>query len=728
MTSLQQNEIISLLRRYGPMDTEDIAIRLEITEDTARTQCYRIRKKGFCMRDEEKRWYITAAPGEECEKEYPDTSIIELVEKNLDPQKNLPLADERGVVPLYWPKDIIDDESVLLGQPIDLIRHLQDVYRNTFGLDSSPFFSFHDIPPTPLGGLGVDDVDTMICVEGDVVGHEQPHPVPVKCRVQCPSCEDVFVSRLAKGTAQPITKRCPKEGCNGKVYMLEDSFISRTEQWFYMEEAGAYDQASKSFLRVCLPSELIAHGDPQSRIVRDGNTIRVAGVYRCYVTKEKNGFCSNMYIDASSIELVQSDIISVDVSEEDVELLREFSNRSNVGELLVDSVCPEVYGMQMAKRAMLLSSVYPSRDVGGKRRNFNLLMVGHTGIAKSRLARWWCNFYPRATFSSGVGSSTVGLFGITLRQEKKDGGRYTVLAGTIPRASGGIAVVDEVEKQIAAYGEGQFLEVLEDRTATIQKGDARAVLEADCPVWLLSNWKNMLPPDEFSPRIASIPPIISKALQNRCVILDMDFMAEDVDMESVSWRMLERFGEVPKEEEVVPPLDVEMFMKYLSLSRRYTPTIPLEVAEEIHRLFSGWRVRAAAAQRSGVKGGVFDLTARLQDDFSMAVCASAMLHWRDVVSLEDVRFALPIFSHMLERWAMDGGELDPGLLSVGLSGGESRIRTEVVGVLGSLGGLDVDALLSHVPELMEDRRVLDRMVEDGVLAADGGVYSLREMA
>lgn len=726
MTSLQQNEIISIIQKYGPIDTEAISLRLEISPDTTRTQCYRLRKKGFIQRDGDKQWFIVRDVGLDCSEDVADTSIIQMVENAFDPFTNLSLADEDGVVGVQWPDHVIEEESVLLGQPIDMIRHLQEVYRDKYHLDSTPFFSFQGIPMMGIGGLGVDDIDRMVCVEGDIVGHEQPSAVPFKCRVVCLACEGVFVSRLEKGVARPVHNTCPKSGCNGKTRMIPNTFISRTEQWFVIEETGAYDQASKSFLRVCLPRELIDFcGDPRERVVRDGNTIRVSGVYKCYVTKEKGGFSSNLYLDASCLELVQSDIVSIEVSDSDMTRLKEFHEAPNVGERLVSCVAPNIFSMGLAKKAMLLSSVYAMKEPGEKRRNFNLLFVGHVGIAKTQLARWWCNFYPRSTFSSGVGSSAVGLFGMAQRQEKKDGGRFTILAGSIPRASGGIAVVDEVEKQIDAYGEGQFLEALEDRSVSIQKGDARASLPADCPVWLLANWRDMLPPDEFSPRVASLPKQISNALRNRCIILDMDYIASDVDMDKVSWTMLARFGEVPLQSVAEPPLGVDDFMRYLAVARGFSPRIPLAVAQEIHRLFRVWRDKARV-QRSGVRGGVFDLTARLQDDFSIAVCASAMLHWRDVATMEDVEFVLPVFTHVVERWAMDGDRIDPGLLCVGLSGEELRGRSEVLATLRSIGGMDAEALASHVSQVLEEPRLLSRMVDEGVVVEHEGVFMVPE--
>ena len=718
MTSEQQDRILRCLNKFPGLTLEEIADKLETPIYSTKTQLYRLRKSGFVLRKDDKGWILAGNPGIAENEENPDTSIVEIIEEYFDTEEELLRSGEKGIVDVYWPEDLIEWESVLLGQPIDMIRHFQDVYRSKFNVEATPFFSFHGVPVVPIGSIGTETIGRMVCVDGDIVGHEQPRAVPIRARVQCPACKEIFLSRLDKATGKPVMILC--NNCPGeKVVMLRDSFSFRDEQWFVLEETGAYDQANKSCVRAQLPPELIDHGDPSKRVVRDGNTVRVTGVVRAITRKDqKLGYITSTYIDISCLELLQSDIVHVEVSDEEKTELLEFSKSDNLGERLVACVAPDVYGLELAKRAMLLSSVYLPMD--GKRYNVNLLFIGHTGIAKSRLCLWWAQHYPRATYSSGVGSSVVGLFGMAQRQDKREGGRYTILAGTIPRADGGIAVVDEFEKQIAQYGEGMFLECMEHRAVSIQKGDARARMAADCPIWALSNWRNMLPPDSNLPRVASIPPVIGHAMRNRFMMFDMDFLSEGVDMGSVSWTMLSRFGEVPDAQRPSPPLSAELFVKYLSLAKRVRPSIPLEVAGEIHKIFEGWRNKAKACARGN--DHMFDFTARLQDDFACMVVSSAMLHLREEVSLDDIRFVMPLFTHMLERWATVDGELDGGLLSVGLSGVEARGRSDVLGVLRAFGGLDAETLSAHVPAVVEEPLLLSRMVEEGVVIDDGGVF------
>lgn len=722
MTSLQQERILELLKRYPGLDIEEISVRMEKPMGSIKTQLYRLRKEHFVYRNSDG-WWISDNIGVSHDLPCVDTSIIEILKEEFEVRDSLLSSDEDGVVDVDWPCDTFDGEEVLLAQPLDMIGHFQDVYREKFFVDSSPFFSFHGVPVMSLGEVGTDHIGHMISVEGDIVGHEQPRPTPIRVRVRCPKCGVVEQSKIDKGSGKPTITECGGEECKGiKVSVVPDSFTFRDEQWFMVEEIGAYDQANKTTMNVLLPPELIKHADPSLRVVRDGNTVRVCGVLRTVTRKEKNEYITSTYIDASSVELLQSDILSLDISVEEEEDLLEFSRRSDVGDALVSCVAPDVYGMELAKKTLLLSSVYV--PMGDKRNNVNVLLVGHTGIAKTQLVLWWVKHYPRSSYSSGVGASSVGLFGMAQRQEKKDGGRYTILSGTIPRADGGIAVVDEMEKQVAKWGEGWFLEAMEKRTVTIQKGDARASLPADCPIWCLCNWRNMLPPDENNPRVASLPREIGNALRNRCIILDMDVISRGVDMDRVSWTMLARFGDVPVGEGFSPPLGAEALMKYLSLAKRLRPKIPLDVAKIIHGIVGSWRVKKSQGSVWNMQDHVFDLTARLQDDFAIMVVSSAMLHMRSVVSVDDVYFVLPVFQHMVEEWAKVDGKIDASLLSVGLSSVELGGRSEVLATLRGLGGMDVEALAHHVPMVLEEPRLLARLVEERAVVEHDGMYRL----
>lgn len=88
-----------------------------------------------------------------------------------------------------------------------------------------------------------------------------------------------------------------------------------------------------------------------------------------------------------------------------------------VRDLIVKSICPEVYGMYPVKLAMALAvcsggieNTTTASSYGlGHRGQSHLLLVGDPGLAKSRLLLSAAAFAPRAIHTTGMGCSSAGL-------------------------------------------------------------------------------------------------------------------------------------------------------------------------------------------------------------------------------------------------------------------------------------------------------------------------------
>lgn len=79
-------------------------------------------------------------------------------------------------------------------------------------------------------------------------------------------------------------------------------------------------------------------------------------------------------------------------------------------DLIVKSICNEVYGMFPIKLAMALVVCSGSMEnTSTSRGQSHLLLVGDTGMAKSRLLLSAAAFAPHSIHTSGVGCSAAGL-------------------------------------------------------------------------------------------------------------------------------------------------------------------------------------------------------------------------------------------------------------------------------------------------------------------------------
>lgn len=86
-------------------------------------------------------------------------------------------------------------------------------------------------------------------------------------------------------------------------------------------------------------------------------------------------------------------------------------------DIILKSICPDVYGMYPVKLAIVLSICSGGNDIGDhktidglhQRGQSHILMVGDPGLAKSKLLLSAVSIAPRAVHTTGMGCSSAGL-------------------------------------------------------------------------------------------------------------------------------------------------------------------------------------------------------------------------------------------------------------------------------------------------------------------------------
>lgn len=152
-------------------------------------------------------------------------------------------------------------------------------------------------------------------------------------------------------------------------------------------------------------------------------------------------------------------------------------------EVLVDNFAPEIFGMRDVKKILLLMLAgAPTLEMGDGmkiRGNLNALLLGDPGIAKSQLLKTTVKISERGVYTTGRGSSGVGL---TAAVSKDMTTKEMILeGGALVLADGGVCAIDELDKmndvdRIAIH------EVMEQQKVSISKAGINTTLNARCAV------------------------------------------------------------------------------------------------------------------------------------------------------------------------------------------------------------------------------------------------------
>lgn len=520
-----------------------------------------------------------------------------------------------------------------------------------------------------LRGLRAKNIDNFIWSNGILIRSSTIRPKLIKATFECVLCGSKFeVIQLTPRIKWP--NFCSNQRCKAKT-QSDFRLISKSSEFIDWQSIMIQE----------IPEDLPPGRIPRSvqailthdlvDSVKPGDRIKVMGIFKsvlAHSTQSYNSTLFKTFIDINFIDPEDKSEQIVDLSKEDKKKIEELSKEPMIQKKIARSISPSIYGREQLKMACALSLFGGTRRKkpggGYKRGDLHFLVVGDPGTGKSEILKGAVDVSPRGLYTSGKGSTGVGLTAAVIKEGET--GQMNLEAGVVVLANGGIAAIDEFDKMDTA-DRSALHEAMEQQTVSIAKAGIVATLKAQTAIIAAAN-PHSGRYDRYKTPTQNIrlPPTLLSRFDLIFVVVDRPNPSEDAQMAEF---ILKNAMIKPEEEfddlgEGMAPIPKELLKKYIKHAKRTChPTLSDEAKERIKEFYLKLR------DQYDSEDAIISILARNLDALVRLSEAYTKMALRDTVSREDVEDIITLFKRYLKDTGYDetSGKIDMDRIFVGQS-------------------------------------------------------------
>jgi len=380
------------------------------------------------------------------------------------------------------------------------------------------------------------------------------------------------------------------------------------------------------------------HGDiaGPNQNFKPGDVVDIVGNFNVvYDAKTKEW---QFIFELNNVIPLNSTFEDINISELDEKEILELSQKSNLFDLLVNSIAPNVYGYEDVKKGILLQLFEGTKpeehDSNSNRWLIHVLITGDPGLGKSELLKEVAKLAPKGMFVSGTGATDVGLTASAVKDELT--GKWAMEAGAIVLADSGILCLDEFDKMRKKTMKS-LNEPMEQLTVTSAKAGLVQTMTARTSILAAANPKY----SKFD-RYKSIKEQIDIP-ESTLSRFDLVYAVEDVINEESDKDLATKVLDNEKAIENIKMVDSELLKKYIAYAKSEINPVLTYAAKEVISDFYV-KTRQAAANNTDSK----PITLRDLKAIERLSVARAKLELRNYVEVEDANDAIEIFRNALK--------------------------------------------------------------------------------
>ncbi|MQL74419.1 hypothetical protein Taro_006803 [Colocasia esculenta] len=330
-------------------------------------------------------------------------------------------------------------------------------------------------------------LNTMIRIGGVVTRRSGVFPQLQQVKYDCSKCGAILGPFFQNSYSEVKVGSCPECQSKGPFTINVEQTIYRNYQKLTLQESPGTVPAGRlpRYKEVILLNDLID-------CARPGEEIEVTGIYTNNFDlslNTKNGFpVFATVVEANYVTKKQDLFSAYKLTDEDKAEIEKLAKDPRIGERIVKSIAPSIYGHEDIKTAIALAMFGgQEKNVKGKHRlrgDINVLLLGDPGTAKSQFLKYVEKTGQRAVYTTGKGASAVGL---TAAVHKDPVTReWTLEGGALVLADRGICLIDEFDK-MNDQDRVSIHEAMEQQSISISKAGIVTSLQARCSVIAAAN-------------------------------------------------------------------------------------------------------------------------------------------------------------------------------------------------------------------------------------------------